>query len=550
MRLSHDIYPDICKYINNNNPEYLKLAFDPKLTTEEIYMILNPDSEEAYLKTHPFAVQIDDAITEEETRSSNTKKKYIAEMESKESTLSAALIVVTSLIFIPVLIFAIAMLVDEDWTSFVISMLVVGIFYLICVPKWLYYKRESAEQKHMPQNYVDQNKAMFVSLLGGKDIHTLLALPSHVMYNYNLRKDLVYYSVPKPFYAYQKKIIRIVEEYGLTGIVHMNTEPTISQILSSYPPPVQNQLSYPWVANMLADIQEEYDKLKIERVSKKAVKSAEIIQQIRKEKRILKTELSLVKNQLRVYESLFPWLEEFKELDISDAVKYATDTAYDEDYDEVLRKYLSPEEYSKLSLTEKNQLALDRYKARQKTDWEVGIEYERYIGYLYEKDGYRVEYTGALNGVHDMGRDLIAKKGKTTYIIQCKRWNQEKTIHEKHIFQTYGTTVLERIMNPSERYKAVFYTTTELSPLATQCAQELMVTVHQNFPYDNDYPMIKCNIGKDENNQTVWIYHLPFDQQYNRVIIDYSKGERYVRTVKEAEALGFRRAYRHHYNAE
>ena len=376
LRLSHDIYPDICKYINNNNPEYLKLAFDPKLTTEEIYMILNPDSEEAYLKTHPFAVQIDDAITEEETRSSNAKKKYIAEMESKESTLSTALIVVTSLIFIPVLIFAIAMLVDEDWTSFVISMLVVGIFYLICVPKWLYYKRESAEQKHMPQNYVDQNKAMFVSLLGGKDIHTLLALPSHVMYNYNLRKDLVYYSVPKPFYAYQKKIMRIVEEYGLTGIVHMDTEPTISQILSSYPPPVQNQLSYPWVANMLADIQEEYDKLKIERVSKKAVKSAEVIQQIRKEKRILKTELSLVKNQLRVYESLFPWLEEFKELDISDAVKYAADTAYDEDYDVFLRKYLSPEEYSKLSLTEKNQLALDRYKARKKNDWEIGIEYK------------------------------------------------------------------------------------------------------------------------------------------------------------------------------
>lgn len=40
------------------------------------------------------------------------------------------------------------------------------------------------------------------------------------------------------------------------------------------------------------------------------------------------------------------------------------------------------------------------------------------------------------------------------------------------------------------------------------------------------------------------IYHLPFDQQYDRTIIEEEGNERYVETVKEAEALGFRHAFR------
>jgi len=39
------------------------------------------------------------------------------------------------------------------------------------------------------------------------------------------------------------------------------------------------------------------------------------------------------------------------------------------------------------------------------------------------------------------------------------------------------------------------------------------------------------------------IYHLPFDQQYDSTIIKY-KNECYVETIAEAEALGFRRAFR------
>ena len=54
--------------------------------------------------------------------------------------------------------------------------------------------------------------------------------------------------------------------------------------------------------------------------------------------------------------------------------------------------------------------------------------------------------------------------------------------------------------------------------------------------------MIKCNINQATNER---IYHLPFDQQYDRTKIIPALGECYVRTVAEAESLSFRRAFRH-----
>jgi hypothetical protein len=55
------------------------------------------------------------------------------------------------------------------------------------------------------------------------------------------------------------------------------------------------------------------------------------------------------------------------------------------------------------------------------------------------------------------------------------------------------------------------------------------------------YPMVKCNVNPGTGDR---IYHLPFDQQYDRVIVGDQDGEFYASTVAEAEAAGFRRAFR------
>jgi hypothetical protein len=43
--------------------------------------------------------------------------------------------------------------------------------------------------------------------------------------------------------------------------------------------------------------------------------------------------------------------------------------------------------------------ALDRYLASRKKPWELGRDYERYVGYVREKTGARVSYHGIFKGL-------------------------------------------------------------------------------------------------------------------------------------------------------
>lgn len=53
------------------------------------------------------------------------------------------------------------------------------------------------------------------------------------------------------------------------------------------------------------------------------------------------------------------------------------------------------------------QRQLNKYLRQSFSKGEIGRIYERYIGYLYETEGYDVTYNGALNGYTDLGRDLM-----------------------------------------------------------------------------------------------------------------------------------------------
>ena len=78
-----------------------------------------------------------------------------------------------------------------------------------------------------------------------------------------------------------------------------------------------------------------------------------------------------------------------------------------------------------------------------------------------------------------------------------------------------------------------------MSDIARSFAKSLNIKIYENIPLRR-FPMIKCNIGRNEER----IYHLPFDQQYDVTKINTEKGDCYCDTVAEAEAKGFRRAYR------
>ena len=87
----------------------------------------------------------------------------------------------------------------------------------------------------------------------------------------------------------------------------------------------------------------------------------------------------------------------------------------------------------------------------------------------------------------------------------------------------------------------VFVTSATLSETALRFAEYLGVRVIQNKKLE-EFPRIKCNINNKEK-----IYHLPFDQQYDKTIVGDQKGEFFAWTVQEAVDKGFRRAKKYFY---
>ncbi|MCK9365053.1 MAG: restriction endonuclease [Syntrophales bacterium] len=317
-------------------------------------------------------------------------------------------------------------------------------------------------------------------------------------------------------------------------------------------------IGFPWLAEAYADYFKLMDMRLADYLDEKVHPAPSTAAQIRKEIALKRREAErlfrIYKYQLGYYESLFPWLAEFREITDDDLIELSATDNNDEDEDsnsDPISRYLTAGEYNSLTREEKFQRALDRYWASRKTNWQIGRDYERYVGYLFEKNGWNVNYFGREEGLSDFGRDLIVTSGNQVIIVQCKYWAKHKKIHEKHIFQLYGTTIeywISSMGRDSQRQqllfedtlsqnpvKAMLYTSTELSQEAKEFAAVLGVEYRENIPIVR-YPSIKCNSSK--------IYHLPFDQQYDRTKIQDVRTEKYVETIHEAEQLGYRRAFR------
>lgn len=269
-----------------------------------------------------------------------------------------------------------------------------------------------------------------------------------------------------------------------------------------------------------------------------ALKASEEIQRKGREVAEARRRMKLAEYTARLYESYFPWLEELRDPELESSYIDAGEQG-DDVRDDPVARYVSSQEWASLPEVERNQRALDRYLRSKMTAWQLGRDYERYVGYLRERDGCTVTYHGIVHGFDDLGRDVVAERNGRIEVIQCKRWAQHKTIHEKHVFQLYGTMIAAKIENPSKEVAGTFVTTTTLSERARAFALVLDIIVHENFALA-DYPRIKCNVSRGGER----IYHLPFDQQYDTTVIDPRRGERYVATCQEAEDLGFRRAWR------
>ncbi len=317
----------------------------------------------------------------------------------------------------------------------------------------------------------------------------------------------------------------------------------------------------PWLVKVYDDYFSLQDsKLANELITKPhpALRASETVRQISKERREAERAARLANYLLDYCRYLAPWLDEYigletEELDEIIKEIHSAWEKKEKEFDEEVKRHFGPK-YEGLTPTEKLQKKLDWYWGKpNKSNWQIGRDYERYIGYLYETKGWNVYYHGK-KGFEDLGRDLICKKDNAVEIIQCKRWAQEKIIHEKHIYYLFGTTVeyfienfggedLQLALFPSlVRKRNVIpklVTTIDVSDKAEQVAKVLGVVI-EKVPSES-YPSVKCNVSRRTGEK---IFHLPFDQQYDTALIEEERLECYVETIAEAEALGFRHAYR------
>ena len=282
--------------------------------------------------------------------------------------------------------------------------------------------------------------------------------------------------------------------------------------------------------DLLADAWADYELARAEidagdliRKTRPAYQAADVVRAKGRELAAMRRRAKLAEQLVKLYEWHAPWLAELRDLEAEQGyVKLATT---DVDGEDPVAGWLTREEYAALSTAERNQRALDRYwRSPRKTRWQLGRDYERYVGWLYERDGYDVSYYGIEQGLEDLGRDVIARRDGTIEVVQCKRWAAEKTIHEKHIFQLFGTVTAMAIDNPGATVRGRFVTTTKLSERARAFAAQLDLVVDEKFPFKADYPCIKCNVSTTTGER---IYHLPFDQMYDQTVIDARRGELY-----------------------
>lgn len=188
---------------------------------------------------------------------------------------------------------------------------------------------------------------------------------------------------------------------------------------------------------------------------------------------------------------------------------------------------------------------------------EAGDRYERYLGYLYERAGWRVEYYGLTEGVANANRgiDLICEKEGVTHFVQTKYWSDGVAA------KTNVNNVIDRTVKNMQgivekrgitgKAQAVLAARPKLSGQVARYAQAQGVLLLDDLPLQ-PYPLVKCHTGKRGSKK----YFLPYLadknpakyeeiqqgawEPYDLVRMDWGSGDVYVHTIEEAEALGYK----------
>lgn len=178
--------------------------------------------------------------------------------------------------------------------------------------------------------------------------------------------------------------------------------------------------------------------------------------------------------------------------------------------------------------------------ARAENKWKYGRDYERYVGYLFEREGFSVIFNGATLGSSDGGIDLFCFKSGIVYPIQCKRWKNQVGVEEIYKFaEAVESFKRNRSAYPIpliySKVMPLFYSTNGYTAEAERTASSKNITCQvQKFNSIREYPAVKCTALNGRK-----VYYLPFDRDFDSIRVGVYRGGCYKFSVLEAEQAGY-----------
>jgi hypothetical protein len=144
----------------------------------------------------------------------------------------------------------------------------------------------------------------------------------------------------------------------------------------------ERKIQFPWLSSAIADLhamEAERDAQVLETEKHAATKAASVVREHGSKRREAERQSRLLRYRAEYYEKLFPWITDYVGDDVPDEAVDLSGSPT-ELGDDPVKRWLTDADYQNLSNTEKNQRALNRWKAAPRSRWEVGRDYERFIG--------------------------------------------------------------------------------------------------------------------------------------------------------------------------
>ena len=154
----------------------------------------------------------------------------------------------------------------------------------------------------------------------------------------------------------------------------------------------------------------------------------------------------------------------------------------------------------------------------------VNIRYRLFIGYLYERRGWRVYY-------EDDNKRIICHKETSLVMIATEDGG---IMNINTLYALASRAISLKIDYPDFDVSAVCITSGTLSDKAKTVARKFLISAKENFPFKN-FPYVKCKVLP--NGQKV--HYTPNDKEYFTARIITNNGDIFCLTENDAAAKEF-----------